>query len=266
MAITVLNLMERLRTTETGLVTAYIGDAFNEIQELSWENKVEGYINIVSGVEDYNYPADMVQLVSLTINDNGEDSYNDYNWLAEHMGRTFKLYIEDGDGDWITPNISVTNGIELIYTKKGYVFVYNPDGDASVYDHVTTETTAVTKDEIVYVADGVRADYAARYHYYKRLVSDLPSTALSGVDYTDTTYWSDVTEIASPDENSYINCGNDMVRAVEQYVRAKMTDNDDVKMREYRRLRFNSDLSRTISNRLGVGVRVRPPEKPYSLI
>jgi len=266
MAITVLELMERLRTTETNLIIAYIDDAFNEIQELSWENKVEGNIDIVSGVEDYNFPVDMIQLVSININDNGEVSYNDYNWLIEPMGRTFKLYVKDTDNDWITPNVSVTNGIELLYTKKGCVFVYNPNGDSTIYDYTTAETTAVTKDEIVYVADGIRVDYADRYHYYKRLVSDLASTDLSEINYKDTTYWEDITEIASPDENSYINCGGDMVRVVEQYVRAKLSDNDDVKMREYRRLRFKSELARLVSNRLGAGVRIRPPRKPYSLI
>lgn len=266
MAVTVLEIMERLRITETNLAIAYIKDAFSEIPELTWENKVEGYIDIVSGCEDYNFPEDMVSLVSVKVNDNGEDSYNDYNWLLEPMGRTFKLYIESSDGDWVTPDVDVTNGIELLYTVKGYEFVYNPDGDSNYYDHTSDDTAEVAVDEIVYIDDGVRADYATRHHYYKRLSSTLSSTALNGVDYTDTDYWEDVTEIASPDEDSYINCSSDMVRAIEQYVRTKLADmSDDVKMYEYRRSRFNRDLSKVVDNRLGAGVRLRPPRKPYRL-
>ncbi len=260
-----LELMERIGTTETNLVVAYVKDAFNDIQELSRENKTEGYINIVNGVEDYNFPANMIKLIAMAVNDNGEQNYNDYEWRWVNMGRTFKLYKLNTENEWDTPDLNVTNGIELEYTTKGYVFVKNPEGDSSYYTYTTAQTSGVSVDEIVYVADGVRANYATRYHYYKRLVSSLSSTDLSGVDYTDTTYWEDVTEISSPDEYAYVNCGNDLIMMVEQYIRAKLADkNNDVQLYEYRNIRARKELEKTIKNRMPE-VRVKPPRYPFKL-
>ena len=73
-----LELMERVRSTDTNLIIAYVKDAFQNIQELSWENVTHSYIDIINGVEDYNFPANMVSLISLNINDNANDTYNNY--------------------------------------------------------------------------------------------------------------------------------------------------------------------------------------------
>ena len=75
-----LELMERVRSTDTNLIIAYVKDAFQNIQELSWENVTYSYIDIINGVEDYNFPANMVSLISLNINDNANDTYNNYEW------------------------------------------------------------------------------------------------------------------------------------------------------------------------------------------
>ena len=48
-----LELMERVRSTDTNLIIAYVKDAFQNIQELSWENVTHSYIDIVNGVEDW---------------------------------------------------------------------------------------------------------------------------------------------------------------------------------------------------------------------
>lgn len=264
-----LELMERIGSRDTKLIAAYIEDAFQEIQELSRENKQEGYISIVSGVEDYNYPAGIVQLTNIKINDNSEDSYNKYEWKLVRMGRTFKLYKKASDGDWDAPDVSVTNGIELEYTTRGYVFVYNPDGDSSIYTYTTAQTSAVAEGAIVYVADGVRADYAIRYHYYERKsgAGALSSCDLSGVNYKDTTYWEDVTEISSPDEDSFINCGEDLIRAVEHYVRYKIADSsNDLKLAQYREQRFFRDAARTVKNKMGSGIHKSPPKAPFRLV
>ena len=260
-----LELMERVRSTDTNLIIAYVKDAFQNIQELSWENVTYSYIDIINGVEDYNFPANMVSLISLNINDNANDTYNNYEWRWKNLGRTFKLYKLSTKYEWDTPDLDVSNGIELEYTTRGYVFVKNPDGDSSYYNHTTAETAAVNVGEIVYITDGVRADYATRYHYYKRLSSALSSTDLSEVDYTDTNLWEDVTEISNPDENAYINCGNDLINTVEQYIRAKIADaENDIQGYEYRTARSRVDLERTIKNRMPE-VRVRPPRRPFKL-
>jgi hypothetical protein len=99
-----LEFMERIKSTDTNLIAAYVKDAFSEIQELSQENLTEGYISIVNGVEDYNFPTNMVRLISLNVNDNGEDNYNDYEWRRKNLGRTFKLYKLDTEYEWDTPD------------------------------------------------------------------------------------------------------------------------------------------------------------------
>lgn len=265
MAKQVLNMMERLGVKNTGFVLEYIRDAFTEIQELIEEYEVvTQYINIVSGVEEYNFPDDMLRLTSFEVNDNDDLSYNDEDWQFDNRGRKFILRMKDTEGNFDTPSVNVTNGIEIRYTKRPYVFVKNPDGDANYYDHTTAQTSGVTVGEVVYIADGVRADYAKRYHYYERVTSDLSSTDLSGVDYT--TYWTDVTELSSPDEESYINCDDTMFRAIEQYIRMKMSDNtDDIPKAEYRKRRFNIDVGRVESNRI-LTRKGKVAREPYSLL
>ena len=267
MAKQVLNMMERLSVKDTGFILEYIRDAFTEIQELIEENEsILQYIDIVNGVELYNFPEDMIRLTSLRINDNDELSYNKEKWQFDERGRKFVLKMKNTEGDFDTPSVSVSNGIELRYTKNPYIFVKNPDGDSNYYDYTTAQTSAVTVGQIVYVADGVRADYAERYHYYERKTSTLSSTALSGVDYTDTDYWTDVTELTTPDEESYINCSDTMFRAIEQYIRMKIADSgDDIQKAEYRKLRFNIDVNKTEANRIGIMRKGKVLPEPYSL-
>lgn len=265
----VLELMERLRVNDTGFIIAYIEDAFVEIQELSRENKKEGKISIVSGVEDYHFPADMINLVRIAINDNDEQSYNDEKWRWNLMGRTFKLWMLDDNSDWEACDISVTDGIELEYTSRGYVFVRNPDGDAGYYTHLaSTGSQSLVQDTSIVFLDSDtydRADRGTRGYYYKYLGTS-GAVDTSDANFTDTTTWEDVTEISSPDENSYINSSDVMLKAIEQYVRAKISDaGGDIKMTEYRRSRFRKDLERTVSNRMGPWKYARPPRSPFRL-
>ena len=102
----VYELMQRIGTRDTNLVIAYIKDAFRSIEEISRENVVSTHIDIVNGVEDYQFPTDMVKLVSMKI-DTGIADAADYYW--EVYGRFFKLWKKDYSGELFSPNINETN-------------------------------------------------------------------------------------------------------------------------------------------------------------
>lgn len=248
----VIDIMHRARIEDIGMIVEFIKDAYLEIQRLSAENEVEGYISIVSGVEDYHFPAGMVNLKSFNVNDNDDDSYNEENWAWEVLGRNFKLYMLDAEGLWSAPTISVTDGIELRYTTKGYSFVYNPDGDATYYDHkVSDGTVTLVTDEVVFVDEAERADYGQVGYYYK-YIGTGESADLSATNFKDTTAFTDVTEVTSPDSDSYLGGDEQLWNAVFMFVKAKIADfNDNLKLHEYRMAKFRHELYR-----IGVSRRI----------
>ena len=100
--------------------------------------------------------------------------------------------------------------------------------------------------------------------------SVLPLTAWADVDMTQTTkilntlIWTDYTEIASPDEDSYINISDSYVDAVEEYVRMKYADKtDDIKMKMYREQQFYKKHSGARKMNTG-GPKLKYPRKPFS--
>ena len=70
----VLEIMERVNSRDTNLVIAYIKDAINLLNsnnELFLRTKK---LNIVKNTRDYNLPADLVSLKSISVLDNQDDN------------------------------------------------------------------------------------------------------------------------------------------------------------------------------------------------
>lgn len=147
----VYELMQRIGTRDTNLVIAYIKDAFRSIEEISRENVVSTHIDIVNGVEDYQFPTDMVKLVSMKIDTNIADAA-DYYW--EVYGRFFKLWKKDYSGELVAPNSNETDGIFLEYTSVGMIFVHNLDGNSDYYSLLASgESQSLVKDTSVVFLD-----------------------------------------------------------------------------------------------------------------
>ncbi len=261
----VLEFMERLNVKETGYIIAYIKDAFREIHELCREQVKEDTINIIAGVEDYHFPSDMINLIQFSINDNDNESYNTYNWRWEQFGRGFKLYQKSNSGIFDTPTVSVANGIKLRYTYTDYVFVYNPLGDNNNYDYVASDgNTAISTDEIVYIDTLSRKDYGIRGYYYKYCGSG-ETLDLSDIDYTGSD-WTLNTQISNPNEESYINCDDTMIRAVEKYVKYKIMENKrEPAIVEYLKRNYRIELEKIRKMRRNGEQKVSVSKKPFRL-
>ena len=85
---TVLEMMQRVRSKESTLIMDYIREAIREVQQTTHENKKTAYINIVAGVSEYNYPEgmDTGQKIDFQV-DKDVTNYSNYYW--ESNGRTF---------------------------------------------------------------------------------------------------------------------------------------------------------------------------------
>lgn len=263
--ITVQKLTERLKLTNVhiGFILDHIRDGFRAIELETRENVETSYINIVDGVEYYDFPVNMVKFISISIDEDICSDYLDYRWSVS--GRKIRLRKYNNDSELDVPDESLANAIIIRYTSAGYIFVHNPDGDNTYYNFLSSETTAVDVDEIVFVVDGHTTGSGERFHYYKCL-SAITSTDLSTIDFTDTTAWEDVTEITSPDEDSYINLNDNMIDALTEYVRARLSeDREDVKMMEYRENRFMRKTDKGMHSRNDGRVFNLPPDSPFSI-
>ncbi|MBC8551260.1 MAG: hypothetical protein H8D23_16565 [Candidatus Brocadiales bacterium] len=168
-------------------------------------------------------------------------------------------------GDFIAPDEDLTDAIAVVHTVLGMMFVYNPDGDNTYYDHISTDTTGVAVDEVVYVVDG-HASGGERYNYYKALVI-VPSVDLSTVDFSDTDTWENVTEIASPDEFSYINADGNLSLAIIEFVKGKLSSSRDVALSENYMKNFRDKANQAVVIRKGRGAYVaRPKNKATSFM
>lgn len=108
-----------------------------------------------------------------------------------------------------------------------------------------------------------RADHGIAGHYYKYLGTDA-TIDTSVADYSNTDTWEDVTEIASPDEDSYINMSDSYVAVIEEFVRMKLADKtDDIKLKVYREHQFLKKHSRARKMNSG-GPKLIYPKKPFS--
>ena len=66
---TILEMMERAGADSTNLTISWIKDAFNLIESNSGESSKVKKQNLVSGTRDYNLPADLMALSSVSILD-----------------------------------------------------------------------------------------------------------------------------------------------------------------------------------------------------
>ena len=67
--------MERVGMRETGLALAWIKDAFHLIQSNVKEHVKVQKSNIIDGIREYPFPADMVALKSISIKDTNDSKY-----------------------------------------------------------------------------------------------------------------------------------------------------------------------------------------------
>ncbi|MEA1999161.1 MAG: hypothetical protein U9N61_07565, partial [Euryarchaeota archaeon] len=182
----VLEIMERVNSTQTNLIIKFIRNAFQELQEGYYEKTKTSYINLISGVSDYNLPADYVALVpggsdnGIQINDNIVDS-DDYRWTV--AGRKLRIYKINSEDELGTPDESYTNGIAITHTYRGYDFIRNPSGDSSYYttggitsgDEILIPDPTQLLNTIISVTDqtpSIRTDYAKVGHHYQRTAYD----------------------------------------------------------------------------------------------
>jgi len=261
--IQVLRVMEKAGSRETGVVIDAIRDAFLETESKYHENVETSYIDLVVGQKLYDLPSDFVMNAGIEIS-KSLANYEDYQWTIQ--GRKLKILKRNYDtGEFIAPDEAYTNGIAIVHTLLGMMFVYNPDGDNTYYDHISTDTTGVAVDEVVYVVDG-HASGGERYNYYKALVI-VASVDLSTVDFTDTSTWENVTEIASPDEFSYINADENLSLAIIEFVKGKLAMASDVNLGENYMKNFRDKANQAVVIRKGRGAFVaRPKSKATSFM
>jgi len=194
----VLEVMERVNSTQTNLIINFIKNAFLELQENYYEKTKTSYISLISGISDYNLPADYVALVpgdtdnGIKIDDNVNDS-GDYRWSI--VGRKLRVYKINDEERLDAPDQNYTNGISITHTYIGYDFVYSPTGDSTYYstgaitsgDEVLIPDLTDLLDTIVCITDqnpSIRTDYAELGHYYERTAYDkiIDSTELTDND------------------------------------------------------------------------------------
>jgi len=182
----ILEVLERVNSTQTNLVIKYIRNAFQELQESYYEKTKTSYINLISGVSDYNLPVDYVALVpggtdnGIQVNDNITDS-GDYRWTI--VGRKLRVYKINDENQLSTPDQNYANGIAIAHTYIGYSFIRNPSGDSNYYtaggitsgDEILIPDPAALLDTVVSVTDqtpSIRTDYAKLGHHYQRTAYD----------------------------------------------------------------------------------------------
>jgi len=258
---------------DSTLIKTYISDALREIQSSTDEDVYETLMTITSGIEQYNYPADMVRLISTRID---IDVTNYSRYYLEPLGRVFRIrYLNDATDILETPSTTIVDAVKIVYTAYKFPFVLAPDGTADVGDFATTPTIIYTTasgtqsiniNDVVYIADGYRVDYGIRYHYYQAL-STLGSTDLGAEDYTDTARWSDATspKLTVTDGASYIGVEDNFYDAVFEYVKKMIAEEtDDIKLERYRELKFNDKKNKAMDNRKG-NTDIAIPKSPFSI-
>jgi len=178
----VLEVMERVNSTQTNLIIRFIRNAFLELQETYYEKTKTSYISLVNGVSDYNLPADYVALVpggsdnGIKIDDNVTDS-GDYRWTI--VGRKLRVYKINDEEQLGAPDESYASGIAITHTFIGFDFIYNPSGDSTYYttggitnaDVILIPDPTALLNTIVSVTDlnpAIRTDYADIGHHYQR--------------------------------------------------------------------------------------------------
>lgn len=258
----VLNLMERVHTRKTSLILEFIRDAFYDIESNFSENIVMSYISVVNGQSLYDLPASFVMNDSIEISKSLND-YDDYQWTIE--GRKLKVLVNNRNGTYSAPSQNYTDGIAVKHTATGSMFVNDPDGDNTVYDYASDGgSEAVHVNEIVYLAEGYSTG-GDRYNYYKALV-EVALADLSTHDYLDTDTWVNVSEIASPDEFSYINADENLIQAIISHVKASLAMDSDPNLAKVHMVNSRAKASQAVVVRKGrQNARVRPARKPYSL-
>jgi hypothetical protein len=72
---TVQEIMERAGMKETTLAIAWIKDAIHLIQSQQNERLETSLSNIIDGIREYPFPANMIKLKSISIKDTNDDKY-----------------------------------------------------------------------------------------------------------------------------------------------------------------------------------------------
>jgi len=120
MATQLLNFMQRVSTRETNLCIQYIKDASREVERSSDENILKTNLDIVRGQSEYDFPSDFVKLIDVNINKN----LNDYKrYSVEIIGRKIVISYNSELGTIIAPEVDFADGIQLIHTGIGSIFV-----------------------------------------------------------------------------------------------------------------------------------------------
>ena len=70
----VLEIMERVNSRDTNLVIAYIKDAIHQIQSSNEINTEVSKINIVKNTRDYDLPAGLISIKSVSVLDTEDDN------------------------------------------------------------------------------------------------------------------------------------------------------------------------------------------------
>tara|TARA_R100001463_G_scaffold26130_3_gene61341 strand:+ start:849 stop:1127 length:279 start_codon:yes stop_codon:yes gene_type:complete len=72
---TVQEVMERVGSNETTLITAFIKDAIHLINSNNEENIATWKTNIIDGTREYAFPANLLHLRSVSVLDETDDKY-----------------------------------------------------------------------------------------------------------------------------------------------------------------------------------------------
>ena len=70
----VLEIMERVNSRDTNLVIAYIKDAIHQIQSSNEINTEVSKINIVADTRDYDLPAGLISIKTISVLDTDDDN------------------------------------------------------------------------------------------------------------------------------------------------------------------------------------------------
>ena len=84
---TVLEVMERAGIRDTNLAIAWVKDAIHLIESTQAENLKTKKINITRNQRDYDLPADLISINSISVLDTEDDNkYKDIWWALYHRG------------------------------------------------------------------------------------------------------------------------------------------------------------------------------------
>ena len=78
----VLEIMERANTRDTSLVIAFIKDAITQMQSSNEINTKVSKINIVKNIRDYDLPAGLISIKSISVLDN-EDDFSSVSFVSK---------------------------------------------------------------------------------------------------------------------------------------------------------------------------------------